>query len=136
MRKRFYHDMDAEPVNGLSVEAVHTAVKKAAEKARKGVPSLLEFVTYRYRGHSISDPGTYRTKEEVSTYKEADPIIKLEKLMLEKNIADKTALDSIAKKIKHSITEAIKFSEESCFPDPKTVYDYVYKQKNYPFSSN
>jgi pyruvate dehydrogenase E1 component alpha subunit len=69
------YDMPSEPVDAMSVEAVHEAVSRAAERARAGEgPSLLEFRTYRYRGHSMSDPMKYRTREEVEEYKMRDPI--------------------------------------------------------------
>ncbi|WP_342264939.1 pyruvate dehydrogenase (acetyl-transferring) E1 component subunit alpha [Cardinium endosymbiont of Philonthus spinipes] len=125
--------MDAERLDGLCVEAVHRAVQRAAVKARSGVPTLLELVTYRYRGHSMSDPAAYRTKEEVETYKGQDPILKLKALMLEKQVADEAALEAIDKKVKDQIAQAVAFAEASAFPDPATVYDYVYKQIDYPF---
>ncbi|HMI64787.1 MAG TPA: pyruvate dehydrogenase (acetyl-transferring) E1 component subunit alpha, partial [Cyclobacteriaceae bacterium] len=69
------YDMPSEPVDAMSVEAVHLAVARAAERARSGEgPTLLEFRTYRYKGHSMSDPAKYRSKEEVEEYKMRDPI--------------------------------------------------------------
>jgi pyruvate dehydrogenase E1 component alpha subunit len=127
------YNMDSERVDGLCVEDVHCAVQRAAAKARNGIPSLLEFVTYRYRGHSMSDPGTYRTKEEVETYKEHDPILKLKKLILEQRVVHETSLETIDQKIKDKIAEAVAFAEVSLFPDPATVYNYTYKQEHYPF---
>ncbi|WP_243018657.1 MULTISPECIES: pyruvate dehydrogenase (acetyl-transferring) E1 component subunit alpha [Candidatus Cardinium] len=125
--------MDAARLDGLCVESVHCAVEQAAIKARKGIPSLLEFVTYRYRGHSMSDPATYRTKDEVEVYKEQDPILKLKALILKKKVANEAALEAMEQKVKDQIAQAVAFAEQSSFPDPATVYDYVYKQKDYPF---
>lgn len=127
------YGMDANQVNGLCVEDVHRSVQSAAEKARKGVPSLLEFITYRYRGHSMSDPANYRTKEELESYKNQDPILALQKLILEKQVASTSDLETINKDTKDKITAAVDFAEASAFPDPATVYNYVYKQSNYPF---
>ena len=130
------YDMDAAQVDGLSAEAVHHAVQKAAVKARRGIPSLLELVTYRYRGHSISDPGTYRTKEEVATYKAYDPILRLKKLILDKEVAHEADLEVVAKAVKDKITAAVAFAEQSPYPDPATVYNYIYKEAHYPFLSH
>ncbi|MCT4696925.1 MAG: pyruvate dehydrogenase (acetyl-transferring) E1 component subunit alpha [Candidatus Cardinium sp.] len=125
--------MDAERIDGFCVESVHRAVERAAVKARKGIPSLLEFVTYRYRGHSMSDPAAYRTKEEVESYKEQDPILKLKALILNKQGIDAAALETIDRKVKDQVAQAVAFAEASSFPDPATVYHYVYKQTDYPF---
>ncbi|TDG95795.1 Acetoin:2,6-dichlorophenolindophenol oxidoreductase subunit alpha [Cardinium endosymbiont of Culicoides punctatus] len=130
------YNMDAKQVDGLCVEDVHGAVQDAAEKARKGIPNLLEFVTYRYRGHSMSDPANYRTKEEVESYKDQDPILKIQRLILEKKVGNESDLSSINDRVKAKIAEAINFAETSPFPDPATVYHYIYKQDNYPFLQN
>lgn len=127
------YGMDAERLDGLCVESVHLAVERAALKARKGIPSLLEFVTYRYRGHSMSDPATYRTKKELETYKEQDPILRLKGSILAKKIMGHAALEAIDLKVKGQVDQAVAFAEAASFPDPKTVYDYVYKQTDYPF---
>ena len=69
------YDMPADTVDGMSPEDVHNAVARAVNRAReKGGPTLLEIKTYRYKGHSMSDPQKYRTKEELEEYKEKDPI--------------------------------------------------------------
>lgn len=125
--------MDAERVDGLCVKAVHAAVSKAAAQARKGMPTLLELVTYRYRGHSMSDPGTYRTKEELETYKEQDPILGLKSAILEERVADADALEALARKTKEVVAEAVAFARASPFPDPAHACRYVYKQEDYPF---
>ncbi len=125
--------MEAERLDGLCVESVHRAVARAAIKARQGIPSLLECITYRYRGHSMSDPASYRTKEEVESYKEQDPILKLKGLILKKKVMDELELAAIDRNVKDQITEAVAFAEASSFPDPATVYQYVYKQTDYQF---
>ena len=130
------YDMNAERINGLCVEEVYRGVARVAKQARKGIPSLLELVTYRYRGHSMSDPASYRTKTEVGNYKEQDPILRLKKLILAQEVAKEAELAAIDQKIKLQIAEAVDFAEASPFPDPATVYAYVYKQRPYPFLQN
>lgn len=128
-------EMDAHPVEALVVENVHEAVKKAAEKARKGIPSLLEFKTYRYRGHSISDAATYRTKEEVSAYKEQDSIEAVKNTIITQGIASTTVLEEIDQQVTLKIAAAVAFAEESEFPASIEAFQDVYVQKDYPFLS-
>ncbi|MFN6944839.1 MAG: pyruvate dehydrogenase (acetyl-transferring) E1 component subunit alpha [Cytophagaceae bacterium] len=127
-------DMPSEPVDAMSVEAVHDAVEKAVERARKGDgPSLLEFRTYRYKGHSMSDPAKYRTKEELEEYKERDPIEQVRTTILSKKFASEKDLEAIDKKIKQTVDASVKFSEESSYPDPKEAFRDVYVQEDYPY---
>lgn len=129
------YDIPSEPVDGMSVEAVHDAVERAAVRARKGDgPTFLEFRTYRYRGHSMSDPQKYRSKEEVESYKLLDPIEQVRSILLENNMATEDDLSAIEAKIKEIVAESVRFSEESAFPDPKEAYTDVYQEENYPFT--
>jgi pyruvate dehydrogenase E1 component alpha subunit len=126
--------MPAEPVDGMSAEAVHTAVAKAAARARAGEgPTLLEFRTYRYKGHSMSDPQKYRSKDEVEQYKQRDPIEEVKKTILAKKFATEKELDAIDAKIIQQVDESVKFAEESKFPDPSEALTDVYVQNDYPF---
>ncbi|OJW67431.1 MAG: pyruvate dehydrogenase (acetyl-transferring) E1 component subunit alpha [Candidatus Amoebophilus sp. 36-38] len=127
------YDMPSKPVQAMDVEQVHEAVKEAAEKARKGMPSLLEFKTYRYKGHSISDPATYRNKEEVESHRQKDSIEAVRTTILVKNIADENELLEIEEKVTQQIAAAVTFAEESDFPKPEEAYQDVYVQKDYPF---
>ncbi|MBT1687715.1 pyruvate dehydrogenase (acetyl-transferring) E1 component subunit alpha [Dawidia soli] len=128
------YDMPAEPVNAMDVEAVHIAVANAAERARAGEgPTLLEFRTYRYKGHSMSDPQKYRSKEEVEQYKQRDPIEAVRKTILEKKFATEKDLEDIDTKIVQTVEESVKFAEESKFPDPSEALTDVYVQQDYPF---
>ncbi|MBO9638168.1 pyruvate dehydrogenase (acetyl-transferring) E1 component subunit alpha [Siphonobacter aquaeclarae] len=128
------YDMPSEPVDGMSVEAVHEAVGRAAERARKGDgPTFLEFKTYRYRGHSMSDPQKYRTKEEVESYKQRDPIEWVRHTILENGLATEEDLAAIEEKIKGIVAESVKFAEESPWPDASEAYKDVYVQADYPF---
>jgi pyruvate dehydrogenase E1 component alpha subunit len=128
------YDMPAEPVNAMDVEAVHIAVANAAERARAGEgPTLLEFRTYRYKGHSMSDPQKYRSKEEVEQYKQRDPVEAVRKTILEKKLATEKELEDIDNKIVQTVEESVKFAEESNFPDPSEALTDVYVQQDYPF---
>ncbi len=128
------YDMPSEPVDAMSVEAVHVAVAKAAERARNGEgPTLLEFRTYRYKGHSMSDPQKYRTKEEVDEYKQRDPVEVCRATILEKKFATEQELEVIENKVHAQVDESVKFAEESGYPDPKEALTDIYVQQDYPF---
>jgi pyruvate dehydrogenase E1 component alpha subunit len=128
------YDMPSEPVDAMSVEAVHIAVSHAAERARSGGgPTLLEFRTYRYKGHSMSDPAKYRTKEEVEEYKHRDPLEVIKSTLLEKKFATEKDLEVIEHKVNEKIEESVKFAEESKYPDPGEALRDVYVQADYPY---
>lgn len=128
------YDIPSAPVDGMDVEAVHNAVAEAAERARKGGgPTLLEFRTYRYKGHSMSDPAKYRTREEVEEYKTKDPIEQVKATILKKKYATEAELKEMDNKIKEIVADSVKFSEESEFPPAEDAYTDVYMDKNYPF---
>jgi pyruvate dehydrogenase E1 component alpha subunit len=128
------YDMPSEPVDGMSVEAIHEAVSRAAARARAGEgPTLLEFLTYRYKGHSMSDPAKYRSKEEVEEYKHRDPIDSVRHTILEHQLATEAELDEIDNKIKTEVNEAVTFAEESPYPPAEEVYKDIYMQQDYPY---
>ncbi|HEX8549805.1 MAG TPA: pyruvate dehydrogenase (acetyl-transferring) E1 component subunit alpha [Cytophagaceae bacterium] len=128
------YDMPAAPVDAMSVEAVHTAVEEAADRARRGDgPTLLEFRTYRYKGHSMSDPAKYRTKEELEEYKSKDPIELVRATILNNKYATEADLEEIDKNIKVVVDASVKFAEESAFPSPEEAFRDVYAQKDYPY---
>jgi len=122
------YDMAAEVVDGMNVLTVYDATRRAADRARKGGhPTLLEVRTYRYMGHSMSDPlhGVYRTKDEVEEQKKKDPITQLaEKLKVEK-VLDQARLDAMDAEIHADVDEAVKFADESPDPDPAELYTNV-----------
>lgn len=127
-------DMPSEAVDGMSCEAVHKAMDKAVEHARKGKgPSFLEIRTYRFKGHSMSDPAKYRTKEEVEAYKAQDPIEQVLKTILDKKYADQAWVDSINDKVKAIVEESVQFSEDSPYPEAHELYEDVYVQSDYPY---
>lgn len=128
------YDIPSEPVDGMSVEAIHEAVSRAAERARKGDgPTFLEFRTYRYRGHSMSDPQKYRSKDEVEEYKQRDPIEQIRAVILDNKLATEEELEAIDKKIKEIVAESVQFAEDSDFPDASEAYTDVYAENDYPF---
>jgi pyruvate dehydrogenase E1 component alpha subunit len=128
------YDMPSEAVDGMQPEAVHNAVTRAAKHIRSGKgPYFLEMQTYRYKGHSVSDPAKYRTKEEVQEYKDRDPVKMTEATILDNKIATEEELKAIESAIKDEIKQALKFAEESEFPDPSELYEDNYLQEDYPF---
>jgi len=128
------YEMPSESVDGMSVIDVHHAVARAAERARKGDgPTLLEFKTYRYKGHSMSDPAKYRTKEEVESYKAKDPVEMVRKDILSKKLATENDLTIIDQKVKEEVSLCVKFAEESAYPPPENAYTDVYADPAYPF---
>jgi pyruvate dehydrogenase E1 component alpha subunit len=128
------YDIPSEPVDGMSVEAVHDAMDKAAKHTRDGKgPYLLEMNTYRYKGHSMSDPAKYRTKDEVESYKAKDPVEMVLKTLLEKKYASEKEIESIQKKVKDIVEDSVTFAEESKYPDPSELYIDVYVQEDYPY---
>ncbi len=128
------YDMPSEPVDGMSVEAVHEAMERAVNHAREGKgPYLLELNTYRYKGHSMSDPAKYRTKEEVENYKSKDPVEVVLKTIRDKNYATEAEIEAIINKVKDIVEDSVQFSEESPWPDPSELFTDVYVQADYPF---
>ena len=128
------YDMPGDKVNGMIPEDVHDGVMRAVKRAReKGGPTLLEVKTYRYKGHSMSDPQKYRTKEEMEEYKLQDPIeTTLQKLKDIYNISEQD-IEAINERVKSQVEESVQFAEESPWPDDSEVYKDVYVQQDYPF---
>ena len=127
-------DMPSKDVDGMSPERVHEALSEAADHIRAGKgPYFLEIKTYRYRGHSVSDPAKYRTKEELESYKALDPLLITEENILKQKIASKDELNVIKQSIDKEIAEAMEFAEASPLPDPKELYTHNYMQEDYPF---
>lgn len=128
------YDMPSEPVDGMSCEAVHEAFERAAKRAREeGGPTLLEMKTYRYKGHSMSDPAKYRTKEELEEYRTKDPIEVVLKTIKEKKYLSEKEIEKIQQEVKEVVDESVKFAEESPLPEASELYEDVYMQSDYPF---
>jgi pyruvate dehydrogenase E1 component alpha subunit len=118
----------------MSAEAVHEGVARAVKRAReKGGPTLLEIKTYRYKGHSISDPQKYRTKEEVEEYKGKDPINALLKTMYDNKLVTEEEIKEINERVDAAVGESVKFAEESPWPTDDEVLKDVYVDQSYPF---
>jgi pyruvate dehydrogenase E1 component alpha subunit len=128
------YEMPADQIDGMHPETVHEGVARAVKRAREGGgPTLLEIKTYRYKGHSISDPQKYRTKEEVDEYKAKDPIAMVRQAILSNKFAAESDLDAIDKRVNGIVDGSVKFAEESPWPDDNEVLKDVYVDQNYPF---
>src|SRR5258705_7281072 len=128
------YEMPADTIDGMTPETVHEGLTRAVKRAReKGGPTLLEIKTYRYKGHSISDPQKYRTKEELEEYKGKDPIQQMLKTIYENKFATEEAIKTIDARVEKAVAESVKFAEESPVPDNSEVLKDVYVDQNYPF---
>ncbi|ULQ53976.1 pyruvate dehydrogenase (acetyl-transferring) E1 component subunit alpha [Flavihumibacter fluvii] len=128
------YEMPADSIDGMNAEAVHESVARAVKRAREGDgPTLIEIKTYRYKGHSISDPQKYRTKEEVDEYKQRDPIEQVLTTILANKYATPEEIEAINKRVEAEVDESVKFAEESPWPDDDEVYKDIYVDQNYPF---
>ena len=128
------YEMPSDKIDGMTAEAVHDSVVRAVKRARDGEgPTLLEMKTYRYRGHSVSDPQKYRSKDEVEDYKNQDPITKVHSTILENKFATIEELNAIDEKIASIVEASVKFAEESPWPDDSELLKDVYIDSSYPF---
>jgi len=128
------YDMPSKQVDGMKCETVHEAVFEAAENAREGNgPTFLEIKTYRYRGHSMSDPANYRTKDELNSYKDKDPLETTKATILNKKYASEKALELMEDKIIEDVEASVEFAENSPLPDPSELFKDVYVEDDYPF---
>ena len=122
------YGIPGQQIDGMDVLAVKAAGEKAVAHARGGKgPYILEAMTYRYRGHSMSDPAKYRSKEEVQKVRqEYDPIDQLRQKLLEAKVIDEAGLKEIDRAIKDQVSEAAEFAQNSPEPDPAELYTDVY----------
>lgn len=128
------YDMPSKPVDGMDVIAVHNAMDEAVQRARKGDgPTFLEIRTYRYKGHSMSDPAKYRTKDELEKYKGLDPLITTKAAIMKKKYANTKWFEEVEADVKKQVDEAVKFAEESPYPDVDELYKDIYAQEDYPY---
>ncbi len=129
-------DMPSEAVNGMDPVAVHEALLKAAKHIRAGKgPYFLEIKTYRYRGHSVSDPAKYRTKDELQHYKDIDPIETLHAAIIKSKKATQKAIEAIEADVNKEIDAAVAFAEQGQFPDASELYTDNYVESDYPYLS-
>lgn len=128
------YDMPGDSVDGMRPEDVHQAVERAARRARNGEgPTLLEIKTYRFKGHSMSDPAKYRTKEELDEFKSKDPIEHVLQVIRAEKYATETDLEAIQDKVKMVVDDSVEFAENSPWPDDNELYKDIYLQEDYPF---
>ncbi|HEX8367792.1 MAG TPA: pyruvate dehydrogenase (acetyl-transferring) E1 component subunit alpha [Pyrinomonadaceae bacterium] len=121
------YGMVGEFVDGMDVMAVREAALRAIERARtESLPTLLEIRAYRYMGHSMSDPGKYRTTEEIKKYQERDPIVLFKDSLKEAEVFGDKDFEEIETRAKEAVEKALKFADESALPDPKELFTDVY----------
>jgi pyruvate dehydrogenase E1 component alpha subunit len=126
-QKAVGYGMASEFVDGMDVLAVRAATERAVERARKEyLPSLLEIRTYRFMGHSMSDPGHYRTRAEIERYQERDPIKVFGDNLREKGVLDDDGLKGIEARVREEVERAVKFADESPEPPPEELFTDIY----------
>lgn len=128
------YDMPSFNVDGMKPETVHEAILEAANRARKGDgPTFLNIMTYRYKGHSMSDPQKYRSKDEVAKYQAIDPITTTLDTILKNKYANQKWADEIEEKVNQIVQESVDFSDNSPLPEDSELYKDIYVQEDYPF---
>ena len=128
-KKASVFDMVGVEVDGMDVLAVRKVAQEAVDRARAGEgPTLIEALTYRFRGHSLADPDELRSPDEKQFWGNKDPIQRLEAYLIEHNLANQSELDEIKQKVQASVDDAVKFAEESPEPDPKELYRYIFAE--------
>jgi len=126
-RKASVFGMPGVEVDGMDVLAVRAVAQEAVERARAGEgPTLIECLTYRFRGHSLADPDELRSKAEKEAWLARDPLKRFEAYLLEQNLANESELKAIRQKIQVEIDEALHFAEEAPEPNPEDLYRYVF----------
>jgi pyruvate dehydrogenase E1 component alpha subunit len=121
------YEMASEFVDGMDVLAVREATQRAVERARKSyLPTLLEVRTYRFMGHSMSDPGNYRTRAEIEKHQERDPIKLFTSSLKEAKVLDDKTIEQMEQQIREEVEHAIRFADESPEPDPAELYTDIY----------
>lgn len=128
-QKATVFNMVGVEVDGMDVLAVRSVAKKAIARARAGEgPTLIEALTYRFRGHSLADPDELRSSDEKEFWGVRDPIIKLATYLVEQNLADNQELENIKKQIQDKINQAVQFAQDSPEPDANELYRYIFAE--------
>jgi pyruvate dehydrogenase E1 component alpha subunit len=126
-RRAQCYDMEVESVDGMDVLAVREVADRAVRHARRNhEPRFIEATTYRYRGHSMADPGAYRTKEEIQEWEKRDPIGRLRKHLIDQGLATEEELDRVNEEEAAAVEDAVKFADESPEPAPEELFADVY----------
>ncbi|MHB1001635.1 MAG: pyruvate dehydrogenase (acetyl-transferring) E1 component subunit alpha [Armatimonadota bacterium] len=127
IRRACSYDIDREQVDGMDVLAVRETAERAIFRARNDKsPKFIEAITYRYKGHSVSDPGNYRTKEEIEEWRKRDPITRLEQYMKSDNMITDDDVKSMRDDTNRQIQDTVDFAESSPFPSPDALYQDIY----------
>jgi pyruvate dehydrogenase E1 component subunit alpha len=126
-KKSCAYETPGMKVDGMDVLAVYEVVRKAVQQAREGGgPTYIEAITYRFRGHSISDPGTYRSEQEKKIWQERDPIPNFADYLVAEGYADREQIEAMDAAERELIAAAIEFAEQSPDPDPEELWSDVY----------
>lgn len=132
-KSAYPYGMTAVVVDGMDLFEVYAAFKEIGDEARAGKPFFVEIQTYRYRGHSMSDPQKYRTKEEMEAKKDEDPILRIKAYIVDHKLASLKELDAIDEDVKAEIMAAVEFAEASPLPALETMYENVYATDDVPY---
>jgi pyruvate dehydrogenase E1 component alpha subunit len=128
-------DFPCSLASGMDVFSVNKAVEDHVENyARKGQPSMLEVRTYRYQGHSITDPADYRAEGELDDRKSEDAIVRLQRYITDNDLATDDDIEEIDEEVKQEVSDAIDAADAADFPDDEALYEDVYTQEDYPFT--
>jgi pyruvate dehydrogenase E1 component alpha subunit len=126
-RRTCGYDVPSERVDGMDLITVYQAVKRASEWVREhSRPYLIEAITYRFRGHSMADPGKYRSAAELELWKSRDPIPAFGKRLVEEGVATQDELECLQAKARVVVKEAVEFAEQSPWPDDSEVWTDIY----------
>jgi pyruvate dehydrogenase E1 component alpha subunit len=126
-QKAHAYGMASEFVDGMDVLAVREATARAVARARdESLPTLIEVRTYRFMGHSMSDPGNYRTRAEIEKHQERDPVKLFSDSLKHKGVMDDAAIKELEDRVRAEVEHSIKFAEESPLPAPEELYTNVY----------
>src|ERR1044072_663893 len=121
------YEVASEAVDGMDVLEMRAAVQRAVKRAREeSLPTLLEARTYRYMGHSMSDPGNYRTRAEIEKHQERDPIKIFTSKLMEAGVIKDSDIAEIEAQVKEDVEHSVKFADESPLPDPSELYTDIY----------
>ena len=119
-------DMAGITIDGMNVLAVHKGISEAVATAKSGIPVLVDVKTYRYKGHSMSDPAKYRTREQLEAYQKQDPILILREMMEKAGMIDEAGYTAIDAEMKKTVQEAVDFAEKSDQPPLESMYEDIY----------
>jgi pyruvate dehydrogenase E1 component alpha subunit len=118
--------MHGAKIDGMDVMLVKRTMEDAMERARNGEPSLIEAITYRYRGHSVADPARYRTQEEVQAWRDQDPIERFYRQVADAGLMSEEEREEIERRVEAAVDEAVDFAENDPAPDPSGLFEFLY----------